>query len=120
MIKKKFIKVIKKSFHKNDDFKNKKGKGEGDEILKTILLNVTHFDSNANIIKIIIIKLFKIKCKRRKPKRNKFQKLLSFFNVYINLYFIINVIKYIIIINSNVLIRELKYKYVRKMIEYND
>ena len=71
------------------------------------------------IIKIILIKSkLKIKNKGRKFKENKFQKLLSLFNVYINLYFIDNAIKYIIIINSNVLIKKLKYKYVKKTLKY--
>ena len=102
--------MIKKDFYKDNDFKDKKK----DKILKTILLNVARFDSNAKIIKIIkkIIltkSKFKIQNKKRKFKKNKFQKLLFLFNVYINLHFINNAIKYVIIINSNILIKELKY-----------
>ena len=121
MIKEKLIKIIEKDFRRDDDFKNKKK----NEILKTILLNVARFDSNAKItkmIKIIILtkSKFKIKNKKRKFKKKKSQKLLFLFNVYTNLHFINNAIKYVIIINSNVLIEKLKHKYVKKNLIYND
>ena len=43
----------------------------------------------------------------------KLKKLIKLFNIYINLYLISNTKKYIIIINSNILIEELKYKYLK-------
>ena len=125
-----FIKMIKEGFRKNDDFekgkkkKKREGKRKKNEILKTILLNVARFDSKTEItkmIKIISMKSkFKVKNKGRKFKKNKFQKFLSFFNMYISLYLIDNAMKYVIIMNSNILMRELKYKYVRKTLKYCD
>ena len=56
-------------------------------------------------------KLIKEKRKKRK-ENNKFFKFFKFFNIYANLYLVNNTIKYIIIINSNILINKLKYKYI--------
>lgn len=59
----------------------------------------------------IIIKDKKIKEKvKKKVKNNKFEKLFKLFNIYTNFHFTNNVKKYMTIMNSNVLIEELKYK----------
>lgn len=52
----------------------------------------------------------KIKAKIRKSCNNKFEKFFRFFNIYTNFYFADNTRKYVIIMNSNVLIKEFKYK----------
>ena len=52
----------------------------------------------------------KIKEKVSKSRNIKFKKLFRLSNIYIDLYLTNNTRKYIIIINSNILIRELKYK----------
>ena len=57
----------------------------------------------------------KIKEKVRKSCNIKFKKLLRLFNIYINLYLTNNTRKYIIIINSNILIEELKYKLIIRL-----
>ena len=51
------------------------------------------------------------KQKERRFKKDKFKKLLTFFHVYINLHFVNIIREYKIIINLNVFIKELKYKY---------
>ena len=50
--------------------------------------------------------------KNRKIKINKFESLLTFFNVYFNFYFANMIREYKIIININVLTNEIKHMYV--------
>ena len=61
---------------------------------------------------IIIIKNKKVKGKdkRKFVKGNKFEKFFKFFNVHINLHFANNVKKYVMMMNSNIMIEELKHK----------
>lgn len=56
-------------------------------------------------------KIVKFNFKDKKRKNNKFNKLLRLFNIYVSFYLIANAKKYTIIINLNILISELKYKY---------
>ena len=77
-----------------------------------MLLEVTRFNLESKIkelSKSIIIK-DKDKVKARKSRNVKFKKLLRLSNIYINLYLTNNTREYITIINSNILIEELKYK----------
>ena len=50
--------------------------------------------------------------KNRKIKVNKFESLLTFFNVYLDFYFANMIREYKIIMNINVLINEMKHMYV--------
>ena len=49
--------------------------------------------------------------RERKSKANKFQKFLTLLNIHTNLHFTKIIRKYIIIMNLNVLVNELKHKY---------
>ena len=84
-------------------------------MLKNILFNIIFFDFN--ILLQYNLKIKKNKIKNKRIKNNKFRKLLNFFNIHVNLYLIKNIIKYITIINSNILIKKLKHK-IFKIIIY--
>ena len=106
---------------RNNDKNKKKDDFENENVLKKILFDTTRFDSKLKMKKIqhlsksIAIKnknknKNKIKIKIKKSRNNKFEKLLKFFNIYTNLHFANNAKKYATIMNSNILIKELKYK----------
>ena len=101
------------------DLNSNYNRGLLNKILKKIISNKNY--SNFEVILQILleykVKLIKGKEKGRKGN-NKFKKLFKFFNIYANLYLAGNIIKYIIIINSNILISELKYKYILQSLNY--
>ena len=63
------------------------------------------------------LKVKRNKVKGRRAKNNKFRKLSSLFNMYAGLHLIGNAIEYTIMINSNILIKKLKYKIFRIIID---
>ena len=104
-------------FRNQDENKNKHNSKNEEGVLNEILSIITHTNSKtkdlyiSKFMIIIIIKNKKIKEKdKKKIKNNKFEKLFKLFNVYINFYLTNNVKKYTMIMNSNVLIEELKHK----------
>ena len=108
---------ITKNFHNQNENKNKHKSKNEEEALNEILSIITHINSKiknlyiSKFIIIIIIKNKKIKEKdKRKIKDNKFEKLFKLLNVHISFHLTNNVKKYMMMINSNVLIEELKHK----------
>ena len=115
------VTLIIKDFRNHDNNNENKYDFEDErDALNEILLITTHINSKTkgfHISKLmtIIIKNKKKKVKgkgKKKVKNNKFEKLFKLFNVYINFYFINNVKEYAMIMNSNILIEELKHKLI--------
>ena len=107
---------ITKNFRNHNNDKNKHDSKNGINALNEILSITTHTNLKIEDLHIskfitITIKDKKVKGKdKRKIKNNKFEKFFKLLNIHINLYFINNVKKYATMMNSNVLIEELKYK----------
>ena len=110
--------LIVKDFYNHNNDENEHNFENEINVLNEILLIITHTNSKIKGFHIskfitIIIKNKKIKKKgKRKIRNNKFEKLFKFFNVYVSFYFINNVKKYVMMMNSNVLIEELKHKLI--------
>ena len=58
------------------------------------------------------------KNKNRKSKINKFDNFFNFFNVHVELYFVNNVRKYVIVINFNIFVNELKHMLNNKLMSF--
>ncbi len=96
-------------------------KDSNKDILGAILLDIAKLDLNINSIAIVIVpRIIRIKVKRKpivKGSKKKFNKLLNLPNIYIRLYLANNIREYIIVINSNILIGELKYKVFKGIVD---
>ena len=96
-------------------------KDSNKDILGAILLDIAKLDLNINSIAIVIVpRIIRIKVKRKpivKGSKKKFNKLLNLPNIYIRLYLANNIREYIIVINFNILVRELKYKVFKGIVD---